>query len=317
MRRRKLLTLLALLPLGALSLAATGSESSSSAEAVNVADQVVVSSTSATTSDGGSADATVLELGGETVVGGSQEGEGANSGAVISEGSDGGELTIGGWSATVTGEGSESQSSVVYGRSPDGDLEATVLGSRSEATPDGSRSSTTGADVNLGQGELHLRLLTASTSSDGDGSSAIAYVNDEGIFTSDQAGGGCEIPAEPLLSLLCLYAEQQEGDALGADAPGDAGVADVGLLDENVQAGLFQAAGSSSTSGDDPTAGGDDPSGDDPAPAPDAPEDDTVISAAPTGDDGSLPRTGGAWSLMLSGLASMGLGLSLRRYVRG
>lgn len=315
MNRRKLSTFLAAVPLAALALVAgpvaavADEHSESGATAVNVADQVVISSTAASTEDDGSADATVVEVGGETVIGSTQEGEGSQSGEAFTTGeNDQGELTIAPHESTVTEDESYARTAVADGRLGDEESDqyatVTVLESESHATDDGSSSSTTGARIDLG-GQLMLELLHAETTSDGDGSSAVAYVNDEGILTSEQFEGQCEIPADPLAHLLCLYAEAYAGEDGLPEGAGDAGVLDATLADGNLTAGLFQA----SADAGDGTAGG---------------EDEQVLSDELAADDegtagapsGTLPMTGGGLSAALLGLGMLGAGAGLQRFRR-
>lgn len=311
MNRRKLTTFLAAIPLAAVAMlagptVALADDSESDATAVNVADQVVISSTAASTEGDGSAEATSVAVGGETVVGGTQEGEGEQSGEMFSTGDhEDGALTIGGWQAMVTGDESYARTALVDGRLGDTGSDqyatVTVLESESHATEsDGSNASTTGARIDLG-GQLMLELLHAETSSDGSGSSAVAYINDEGILTSEQFEGRCAIPADPLANLLCLYANEDSGDTKIPDEAGDAGVAHLVALDGNIIGKLFQASA--------------------------APADDTAVLAdelAPSEDEGdvspaaagTLPRTGGGITAALLGLGMLGAGGALERFRR-
>lgn len=319
MNRRKLSTFLAAVPLAALALlagpvaAVADEHSESGATAVNVADQVVISSTAASTEDDGSADATVVEVGGETVIGSTQEGEGSQSGEAFTTGeNEQGQLTIAPHESTVTEDESYARTAVADGQLGDEESDqyatVTVLESESRATDDGSSSSTTGARVDLG-GQLMLQLLHAQTTSDGDGSSAVAYINDEGILTSEQVDGQCEIPADPLAHLLCLYADAYAGEDGLPEGAGDAGVLDATLADGNLTAGLFQVT---ADGGDGAAAGEDEGEGDEVL-SDELAADDEDTAAAPSG---TLPLTGGALSAALLGLGMLGAGAGLNRFRR-
>lgn len=313
MNRRKLATFLTTVPLAALALlagptAALADDSEAGATAVNVADQVVISSTSASTQDDGSASATTVAVGGETVVGGTQEGEGEQSGEIVSTGdNEQGEATVGSWETTVTEDESHARTAVADGRLGDTESDqyatVTVLESESTATEDGSSSSTTGARVDLG-GQLMLELLHAETSSDGEGGSALAIVNDEGIGTSEQAGGACEIPADPLAHLLCLYANEDSGDVEIPEDAGDAGVANLVAGDGALTGRLFQA--SAAPAEDDTEVLGDEVAG----------QGDGTAAAPASSGSGTLPLTGGGLGAALLGLGMIGAGTGIERFRR-
>lgn len=317
MNRRKLSTFLTAVPVAVLALLAGPTaafavdDSEAGATAVNIADQVVISETSASTEDDGSASAAPVKLGGEAVVGGTQEGEGEQSGELVGTGdNDQGELTVAPWETSVTDDESSGESAILHGRlgdtSSDQYAEVTVLESKSTATSDGSTASTTGARIDLG-GQLMLELLHAETTSTGDGSSALAIVNDEGIGTSEQFEGQCEIPADPLLHLLCLYANAHSGDTEIPDGAGDAGIADFTGLDGNLTGGLFQA--SADPTGDDTAAASDE----DDASDDEVSGDGEGTSAAPAG---TLPRTGAGLGLIAIALGLIGSGTGLDRFRR-
>lgn len=285
--------------------------SEAGATALEVDGVVTVSSTEASTQDDGSASATVIAVGDETVVGDSQEGPGEVQGEILTTGEDNeqGYLTIGGHEATVEEDRSHARTAVADGNlGGDEGVTVTVLESRSTAADEGSDAETTGAAIDLG-GQLRVEVLHANTSSSGDGGSYVLGINDEQLFSSEQADGQCSIDADPLLQLLCLYAAAVEGeDGLTG---GTAGVLDVTGLDGNLTGRAFDAT---ATSG--PADGGDGeapaPAGDDgPAPAPDAGDD-----GEPAAPAGTLPRTGGGLAAGLLGLLAMGAGEGLRRFKR-
>lgn len=305
---------LAALPVAALVLlaptAAAADDSEAGATAVNLVDQVVISETSATTEGDGAASAEPLKLGGETVVGGTQEGAGEQSGELAGTGeNEQGELTVAPWQTTVSEDESSGSAAVAHGRlgdtSSDQYAEVTVLESHSHATSDGSRASTTGARIDLG-GQLMLQLLHAETTSEGDGSSALAIVNGEGIGTSEQFAGQCRIPAEPLVDLLCLYARAHSGDTELPEDAGDAGVADIVALDGNITADLFQVTAA--------PAVGDDTTPEDQPPG--APNDDGDVPGDPEVQPRTLPRTGGGAALLPWALGLIGAGAGMDRLRR-
>lgn len=278
--------------------------SEAGARAVEVDGVLTISETSATRDGdgGGTADATVIGLGGEQVVGGSAgEDQDEASGEILTTGEDNedGFLTVGGWSASVDDTSSDAETAVVEGNlGGEEGISGSALTSESHAEDGAASATTTGATLDVGGGQLHVEVLKATTSSDGEGESYILMINGEKIATSDDADGQCEIPADPVLHLLCLYAEATEGEdgATGAVA----GVADVSALEDAITAQLV-AAESAST--EDLEVGAAPPAGEPAQPAPDT---------DPAG--GPLPRTGGGLFTGLAGLLSMGAGLGLRRF---
>lgn len=282
--------------------AQTEPHSESGATAVVIDGVAAVSQTTASTEGDGSAEASVLKLGGETVVGGSQEGGGENKGEILTTGEDNenGFLTVGSWRATVAGNESDSRTAVVDGNlGGEGGASATVLESESRARSGESEAETTGVRLQLGE-DLTIELLRATTSSSGEGESYILSINDEKILTSEQADGQCEIPADPLLHLLCLYAEATEGEDGTTETV--AGVVDVKALDENLTGRAFDTRASAAPAAE---VGGEQI---DRAPAGEEDEDGAPI--------GSLPRTGGGLTGVLLGLLTMGSGAALRRFGR-
>jgi hypothetical protein len=292
--------------LAAAPAAAQEPGSEAGATAVEVDGILRISDTEASTYDDGSASATVIGIGEEQVVGGTQEGPGENSGEILTTGEDNeqGHLTVGGWSATVEDDRSHAESSVVDGNlGGEEGISGTVLESESTATESGgSEAETTGVRVRLSD-QLELELLHANTSSSGEGESYILAINGEQVFSSEQADGQCEIPADPLAHLLCLYAEATEGE--GDLTGGNAGVLDFTALDENITGRTFDAEAAAAP-GDDAFAS--------------APAGEEEPQAAPGGDAvepaGTLPRTGGGLFAGLAGLLALGAGEGLRRVGR-
>lgn len=285
---------------------ATGGTGTSSSEAsangAHVEGVATVSGTSARTADGGSADATVLSLFGEEVVGGSQEGDGESSGEILTTGeNEQGSLTVGGWNAAVADGTSSSRAALADGNlGGDSGLSVTVLESNSEATGEGSRASTTALIVSAGDDAVHLELLGAETSSDEPGGAYLIAVNGQRILTSDDANGSCSIAADPVVRLLCLYAAAVEAGDVDAPGGNEAGVAQFGLIDDALTGETFTATA---------LAGGDGGPGDPEPPTPQPRVDD------PT-DPGTLPVTGANALLSLLGLGTIGAGAGLRRWTR-
>jgi hypothetical protein len=273
--------------------------SEAGATAVVVDGVAAISQTHASHGGEGSAEASVLKLGDETVVGGTQEGNGEQQGETLTTGEDNedGYLTVGGWRASVDDDRSHGRAAVADGNlGGDEGISVTALESESTATSEGSDAETTGVRLQLGP-ELEIELLRATTSSAGEGESYVLAINGEKVLSSEQADGGCEIPADPLLHLLCLYADATEGED-GATG-GAAGVADITALDENLTGRAFDAEALGAPAGENVSSA---PAG----------EDDRA-EAAPAG---TLPRTGGGLAAGLMGLLTMGAGVALRRVGR-
>lgn len=291
---------------------ADDSGSSSSATAAQVDGVVEISSTEADTSGDGSASSTPVGIGGETLLGGSQDGDGSSSGEAATTGeNEQGELTIGQWSAAVENGEAESESSLVYGRLADV-LWIELLQSYSQASEDGSHSETTGATADAGDGQLHVEVLHSESSSDGEGTSYLASINGNEIGSSEQADGQCEIPADPVLHVNCLEANEWDGsqDLDGDGEPdgqigADATVADADVGDGALTGEVFAAEAAEGPSEPD-----------DEAPAPDtapAPEPDTS-APAPDVESGTLPRTGGGATAAVAGLGLLGSAAALERW---
>src|SRR4051794_22350970 len=193
-------------------------KATASAVAAKVAGVITISETAATAgSGGGTAHATALELFGQTVSGGDVT-DGSKSGSLFSTPDNPiGDLEIAPWSGKVThdGGGSQAQAEAALAHAGLlGVLQVWLLHSQSQATwtPDASHghSESDGAEVNLAD-QLDVKVLHAETDSDGKGSSAVLVINGTGILTSDQTGNACEIPADPLIDLLCLQATGGKG----------------------------------------------------------------------------------------------------------
>lgn len=301
--------MLATAAIAALAAAPAGAQtepySEAGATALEIDGVATVSGTEASTKDEGAASATVIGLGEETIVGGSQEGPGENSGEILTTGEDNeqGFLTVGAWRAAVEQDRSEARSAVVDGNlGGEEGASATVLESESTATEQRSDAETTGVRVQLGP-DLEIELLHANTSSTGEGESYVLAINGEKVFSSEQAEGQCEIPADPLLHLLCLYANATEGEGTEGLTGGNAGVVDITALDENLTGRAFDARAAGAPAGSDV--------GTAPAPAGDTAPEPAPADAEPAG---TLPRTGGGLAAGLMGLLAIGSGEGLRRF---
>src|SRR3954451_21563162 len=193
-------------------------KATASAVAAKVAGVITISETGATAgSDGGTAHAHALEIFGTTVSGGDVK-DGSQSGSLFSTPDNPiGDLELAPWSGKVThdGGGTQAQAEAALAHAGLlGVLQVWLLHSQSQATwtPDASHghSESDGAEVNLAD-QLDVKVLHAETDSDGKGSSAVLVINGTGILTSDQTGNACEIPADPLIDLLCLQATGGKG----------------------------------------------------------------------------------------------------------
>jgi hypothetical protein len=193
-------------------------KATASAVAAKVAGVITIGETGATAgSDGGTAHAHALDILG-TTVSGDDVTDGSKSGSLFSTPDNPiGDLELAPWSGTVAhnGGGTQSQAEAALAHAGLlGVLQVWLLHSQSQATwtPDASHghSESDGAEVNLAD-QLDVKVLHAETDSDGKGSSAILVINGTGILTSDQTGNACDIPADPLIDLLCLQATGGKG----------------------------------------------------------------------------------------------------------
>jgi len=193
-------------------------KATASAVAAKVAGVITIGETAATAgSDGGTAHAHALDILGTTVSGGDVN-EGSQSGSLFSTPDNPiGDLELAPWAGKVThdGGGTQAQAEAALAHAGLlGVLQVWLLHSQSQATwtPDASHghSESDGAEVNLAD-QLDVKVLHAETDSDGKGSSAVVVINGTGILTSDQTGNACDIPADPLIDLLCLQATGGKG----------------------------------------------------------------------------------------------------------
>jgi hypothetical protein len=267
-----------------------------------------------------SAEANAVAVAGEplgTATGGSQQGVGRSEGNAFDTGSTPvGQVEVAPWQADVS---EDDAGSTATGEAAllrlyllnTGAVDATVLGSTSSASHQGTSSSASassdGANVGLAD-LLQVVLLHSESSSDGTSHSYLASVNGSEIGSSDTFEGcGLEVPS--VATVGCLKAEGGEGSDAGA-TNAVAEDADVGVLGEQ-----FVAAGST-------TGAGGDAQGAAAAPAPavggDANDTTGASNASSTSSarssGGLLPRTGAdAWRLAMAGVAVALLGACTRR----
>ncbi len=294
--------------------------SSATATALSVADIIDVSTTGAqATTESSSAQASVVEVGGEPVLGlgGSQSGPGSSDGALLDTGSAlPARAQVAPWKASAANSGTE-RSSTGSAAAARADVPETlhvdVLESESHATHTDDKSTGAGFSngVDLGLLDfLRIVLFHSEVSSEGKGSSFLVGVNDLEVGSDEQLGAICSLAAHPLLSVTCL-------DATGGVAGGISEVAraESGLVPPVTLASAF-SVGTSGGVGEPALA----------APvtdlAPAASSTDTARVLGETVDrpatsGGTLPRTGAALALsaLMAALAVV-VGMALRRFGR-
>src|SRR4051812_11244861 len=220
------LTPLVSVPMGVAAMATTSGTSStvttttpappgdSSAVAAEISGIVSVGKTSAhAASSGSGAHADAVDLFGQRVSGGDQTKPGSSDGNLIGTGDTPlGDAELAPWSAKVTEDGSgstaQAEAALAHVNLADA-FEVWVLHSQSQAawTPEKSSgdSFSDGAEVSA-LGQLDIKVLHSEAHSGATGKSDLVVINGNEIGSSDQAAGMCEIPADPLLHLLCLTA---------------------------------------------------------------------------------------------------------------
>ena len=187
----------------------------SSAVAAEITGIVSVGKTSAhAASSGSGAHADALDLLGQRVSGGDQTKPGSSDGNLIGTGDTPlGDAELAPWSAKVTedssGSTAQAEAALAHVNLADA-VELWLLHSQSQAawTPDKSSgdSSSDGAEVSA-LGQLDIKVLHSEAHSGATGKSDLLVINGNEIGSSDQADGQCEIPADPLIHLLCLTAD--------------------------------------------------------------------------------------------------------------
>ena len=187
----------------------------SSAVAAEITGIVSVGKTSAhAASSGSGAHADALDLLGQRVSGGDQTKPGSSDGNLVGTGDTPlGDAELAPWSAKVTedssGSTAQAEAALAHVNLADA-VELWLLHSQSQAawTPDKSSgdSFSDGAEVSA-LGALDIKVLHSEAHSGATGKSDLLVINGNEIGSSDQANGMCEIPADPLIHLLCLTAD--------------------------------------------------------------------------------------------------------------
>jgi hypothetical protein len=295
----------------------------SSATALRVGSLIGVSDTGAEADSGTSnAEASVLDVGGQTVLGlgGTQESAGESGGALLDTGAAlPAQVQVAPWEASATGSPtsanrSSTASAAAARAAAPGIVDAGVLQSSSEASHQAERSvgagSSDGADVTLLEA-LRLVLLHSEVNSEGTGHSYLVGLNGTEIGTDSQLGSTCALEAPGLLSLSCLTASGGAAGGLTSGSSELLGIKSVLSALDSVAA--FTAASSSGT-GSDPLSIL--PEASTPAAADESARSVTP-AATPSGiagqTTGRLPRTGTALaSLAAAAVAALLTGGALR-----
>lgn len=302
--------------------------SEASAVAAQVGSLLDVSKTAAAANaDTGSADASVVRLGGQPLLGlgGSQTGDGQSSGALLDTGTAlPARVQVAPWAAEVHGSHSptrHAQSSAVVARAAVPDVvDAGVLTSESEATHTDQQSSgtavTDGFQANV-LNAIQLVLLHSEVSSEGQGHSYLLGLNGTEIGTDDQLGASplCALNAG-VLSLSCLTSSGGVGAAAAQVARVTPALDALAMLDPVAAFTVGATSGSGQAA---PAA---------PAPAP-TPEANSTLAneasravspvAASTGSGNpvtaALARTGTTVASLAAGAAMLLLlGMAMRRF---
>src|SRR3954453_16555962 len=187
----------------------------SSAVAAEVGGILTVGKTSAhAASSGSGAHADALSILGQQVSGGDQAKPGSSAGNIIGTGDTPlGDAEVAPWSAKVTETGTsstaEAEAALAHVNLADA-FEVWLLHSKSQASWTAEKSSgdsfSDGAEVSA-LGALDVKVLHSEAHSGAKGKSDLVVINGNEIGSSDQVDGQCEIPADPLIHLLCLTAD--------------------------------------------------------------------------------------------------------------
>lgn len=192
--------------------------------AAQVGSLLDVSKTGATADSGApSADASVVRLGGEPLLGlgGSQQGDGSSAGSLLDTGASlPARIELGPWQASADGTHTatrHARGSAAVARAGVPDVVgAAVLASDSEATHTDQRSSGTAVTDGVRLNALdiaRLVLLHSEARSDGQGHSYLVGLNGTELGTDEQLGASplCALDAAGLASLSCLTASGGNG----------------------------------------------------------------------------------------------------------
>lgn len=197
------------------------------ATALKVGSLVGVSTTGAAADQNtAGAQASVIEVGGEPVLGtgGSQASSGESSGALVDTGTAlPAHVQVAPWHATATGSADEStrssEASAAAARAEVPEVaKLGVLQSNSSAEHQSAKSVGAGSSdgIDLGLADVaRLILLHSEVSSEGEGHSYLVGLNGTEIGTDEQLGQTCALQATGLLGLSCL---QASGGLLGGSA---------------------------------------------------------------------------------------------------
>ncbi|MGH9036513.1 MAG: hypothetical protein ACRD0O_12190 [Acidimicrobiia bacterium] len=289
---------------------------SATATALSVADLLDVSTTGAQAdTDTSSAQATVVELGGEPLLGlgGTQSGPGTSDGALLDTGSTlPAQVQVAPWEATASQSDTErsSRGSAAAARADVPEvLDVDVLESESQATHTDEKSTGEGSSngVNLGLLEiLRIVLFHSEVSSEGNGSSFLVGLNGTEIGSDEQLSGICSlVVAHPLLSVSCLDVAGGLGGGLAELAGIDSSLVPPVQLASAFSVGTSGGTGESVLGAVEeaaPVAAATETAR--------APEADAATEIA----GGMLPRTGAGVALTaLAAALAIALGLALRK----
>ena len=212
-------------------------DATASGVAAQVGSLVDVSRTGATAGTGtASSEASVVRIAEEPVLGlgGTQQGDGQSSGALLDTQSTlPARVQLAPWAASASGSGTstrQGKSSAAVARADVPDVaQAGVLTSDSEATHTDQKSSGTAITEGFQLSVLdaiRLVLLHSEVSSDGGGSSYLVGLNGMEIGSDEQLGASplCALTAPGLLSLSCLTASGGSGSTVTEAASQVAGI---------------------------------------------------------------------------------------------
>ena len=302
--------------------------SKASAVAAQVGSLLDISKTDAAANrEGAESRASVLRLGGQTLLGlgGEQKGEGETGGALLDTGKAlPAQVELAPWKAAAGKDGATrtSKASAALARARlDKVLSLKVLSSESEAAHTDAKSTGTaisdGVDLEL-LDAIRVVLLHSEVSSEGKGRSYLVGLNDTQIGTADQLGKVCSLELPSIAALSCLTAD---GGAAGPVTNASTDVATVTPTLAAISALNPVAAFTAATSfGAGETAADAVPAA--PAPVVQAAEatrtsDAPAATTIDTTGAAALPRTGAAVAgLLTSALTFLLLGGLLRRFGR-
>lgn len=195
----------------------------STAVAADVAGLVTIGDTGAQHgSNGGSASASAVEVGGQPLLGlgGTQEGEGRDEGALLDTGDTAlGRVAVAPWEAEVTEDESHGRAAALDLYLLDEDTVAvTVLEAESEAHGDEDASSgsaaSDGAHVTALDGTVDLTVLHSESGTD-NSSTHLVGLNDTEVGTDEQLGATCSLDVV-VAAVGCLAVQGGNGSSGGA-----------------------------------------------------------------------------------------------------